>query len=223
MLNLEELLYPGTTDSPRSRTFLKEERRKFDRTRVERKVPHNYVSYVDKESEKWLIAQLPCFRSRLHRRRRQRQPDRRKLLLAGGSAGRDFQLYSRCRPCVSIALRNKEELLIGVVYEVCRDECFYAWKGSKAYLDGREIHVSDVSDLDKAFIDLGFPYNSDAYRPVPPPGRPVIRFRRRNAPDGSGGCRSLLYRRRTFRSAYRSLDRLPGYSGRRPDPDASRR
>ena len=68
--------------------------------------------------------------------------------------------------CVSIALRNKEELLIGVVYEVCRDECFYALKGSKAYLDGREIHVSDVSDLDKAFIDLGFPYNSDAYRPV---------------------------------------------------------
>ena len=29
-----------------------------------------------------------------------------------------------------------------------------------------EIHVSDVSVLDNAFIALGFPYNSDAYRPV---------------------------------------------------------
>lgn len=43
---------------------------------------------------------------------------------------------------------------------------FYAVKGGKAYLDGNEIHVSDVSVLDNAFIALGFPYNSDAYRPV---------------------------------------------------------
>lgn len=27
-----------------------------------------------------------------------------------------------------------------MVYEVCRDECYYAWKGSKVYLDGKEIH-----------------------------------------------------------------------------------
>ena len=46
------------------------------------------------------------------------------------------------------------------------DECFYAVKGGKAYLDGNEIHVSDVSVLDNAFIALGFPYNSDAYHPV---------------------------------------------------------
>ena len=67
---------------------------------------------------------------------------------------------------MSIALRNRKELLLGVVYEVCRDECFYAVNGGKAYLDGNEIYVSDVSVLDKAFIALGFPYNSDAYRPV---------------------------------------------------------
>lgn len=32
-----------------SATFLKEERRKFDRNLVEEKSAHNYVSYVDKE------------------------------------------------------------------------------------------------------------------------------------------------------------------------------
>lgn len=67
---------------------------------------------------------------------------------------------------VSIALRDREELLLGVVYEVCRNECFYAWKGSKAYLDGKEIRVTDVAVLDKAFVALGFPYDSDHYRPV---------------------------------------------------------
>ena len=95
MLNLEELCTQVQQIAREAGTFLKEERRKFDRTRVEEKSAHNYVSYVDKESEKWLCL---ASRSRLHRRRRQRQPDRRKLLLAGGSAGRDFQLYSRCRP-----------------------------------------------------------------------------------------------------------------------------
>lgn len=58
---------------------------------------------------------------------------------------------------VSIALRDREELLLGVVYEVCRNECFYAWKGSKAYLDGKEIRVTDVAVLDKAFCCAWFP------------------------------------------------------------------
>ncbi len=32
--------------------FLRDERQKFDRERVEEKSAHNYVSYVDKESER---------------------------------------------------------------------------------------------------------------------------------------------------------------------------
>ena len=41
-----------------SATFLKEERRKFDRNLVEEKSAHNYVSYVDKESERQIIEAL---------------------------------------------------------------------------------------------------------------------------------------------------------------------
>ena len=33
---------------------------------------------------------------------------------------------------VSIALLQGREVLIGVVYEICADECFYAWKGGGA-------------------------------------------------------------------------------------------
>ena len=52
--------------------------------------------------------------------------------------------------CVSIALRNREELLLGVVYEVCRNEYYWARRGGKAYLNGEEIHVSSIAELDKA-------------------------------------------------------------------------
>ena len=51
MLNLEELCTQVQQIAREAGTFLKEERRKFDRTRVEEKSAHNYVSYVDKESE----------------------------------------------------------------------------------------------------------------------------------------------------------------------------
>ena len=36
-------------------------------------------------------------------------------------------------------------------------ECFYAWKGSKAYLNGNEIHVSDKKRLRDSLLITGFP------------------------------------------------------------------
>ena len=66
--------------------------------------------------------------------------------------------------CVSIALRSRTELLLGVVYEVCRDECFYAWKGGKAFMNGEEIHVSSVEDIQDAFVITELPYNHLQYK-----------------------------------------------------------
>lgn len=169
MVNLEHLCTGVRKIALEAGLFLQEERRKFDRERVEEKSAHNYVSYVDKESERRLVEALTAL-----------LPEAGFIAEEGSGALRDEEYCWLVDPldgtsnyihdiapyCVSIALRNREELLLGVVYEVCRGECFYAVKGGKAYLDGEVIHVSDVSELDKAFIALGFPYNSDAYRPV---------------------------------------------------------
>lgn len=169
MLNLANLCTEVQQIARQAGQFLKDERRKFDRERVEEKSAHNYVSYVDKESERRLIEQL----SRL-------VPEAGFIAEEGSGSltdepycwvidpldGTSNYIHDMAPYCVSIALRNQEELLLGVVYEVCRDECFYAYKGSKAWMNGNEIHVSDVADLDRAFIALGFPYNSDAYRPM---------------------------------------------------------
>lgn len=169
MLNLENLCTEVQQIARQAGAFLREERCKFDRARVEEKSAHNYVSYVDKESEKWLIGRLSALLPEagfIAEEGSGSLTDETYCWLVDPLDGTSNYIHDLAPYCVSIALRNKEELLLGVVYEVCRDECFYAWKGSKAYLDGQEIHVSDVSTLDKAFIALGFPYNSDAYRPV---------------------------------------------------------
>ena len=62
--------------------FLRNERQKFDRERVEEKSAHNYVSYVDKESERRLVEQLSTL-----------LPDGRGVLLGDRSARRNLQLY----------------------------------------------------------------------------------------------------------------------------------
>jgi myo-inositol-1(or 4)-monophosphatase len=73
---------------------------------------------------------------------------------------------------VSIALLQGKEILIGVVYEICADECFYAWQGGGAYLEVKSGEVKSEKlkvssqQIQDALICLQLPYNSDAYKPV---------------------------------------------------------
>ena len=59
---------------------------------------------------------------------------------------------------ISVALKRKDDLVLGVVYELNMDEMFYAWEGSQAYLNGKEIIVSTTSKLENSLLGTGFPY-----------------------------------------------------------------
>ncbi len=59
---------------------------------------------------------------------------------------------------VSIALAYKNEIVLGGVYDVCKDELFLARKGKGATLNGKKIHVSRVNKLENALLVTGFPY-----------------------------------------------------------------
>jgi myo-inositol-1(or 4)-monophosphatase len=68
---------------------------------------------------------------------------------------------------ISIALMENDELVIGVVYDPVQDECFSAWKGGPAQLNGKTIRVSARGNLSQALVATGFPYTDftllDAY------------------------------------------------------------
>jgi myo-inositol-1(or 4)-monophosphatase len=59
---------------------------------------------------------------------------------------------------VSIALSYKGEIICGVVYAPLLDEFFVAEKGKGAYLNGKEIKVSNIKTLIKSLVVTGFPY-----------------------------------------------------------------
>ncbi len=68
--------------------------------------------------------------------------------------------------CVSLGLEHRPHgvspdqdgtLVAGVIYDPMRDELFTAERDRGAWLDGKPIHVSRVSELGEALVATGFP------------------------------------------------------------------
>jgi len=61
--------------------------------------------------------------------------------------------------CASVARTRKEEVLAAAIYDVTRDELFYAQKGKGAFLNGKRIRVNPVDKLGQSIIITGFYYD----------------------------------------------------------------
>ena len=148
----------------RAGEFIAEQRLTFSYDKVEQKGQHDLVSYVDKEAEKMVVADL-----------RNILPEAGFITEEGTieqASGQRFRwiidpldgttnfIHGLPPYCVSLALMEGDELVVGVVYEVFSKECFYAWKGSKAYLDGREIHVSTIDRFENTLTAVGLSHAS---------------------------------------------------------------
>jgi myo-inositol-1(or 4)-monophosphatase len=60
--------------------------------------------------------------------------------------------------CVSIAIRHRDALAHGVVYDPIRNELFTASRGRGAFLNDRRIRVSKCTRLGDALVGTGFPF-----------------------------------------------------------------
>lgn len=66
--------------------------------------------------------------------------------------------YARQLPIfsVSIACTRRGQPLVGIVYDPLRDECFFAERGSGAFLNGTRMRASRVASLERAVIGFEF-------------------------------------------------------------------
>jgi myo-inositol-1(or 4)-monophosphatase len=168
MLELKKLTEEVCAIARSCGAFQKEERRRFNRDCVESKHSHDYVSYVDRESEKRLVKALghllPEAGFITEEGTTAAYTDEQYCWVVDPLDGTTNYIHDNAPYCVSIALRSKHQLLVGVVYEVCRDECFYAWQGGGAWLNGGRISVSKVESPNDAFVITELPYDSEAYK-----------------------------------------------------------
>ncbi|MBL7111444.1 MAG: inositol monophosphatase [Bacteroidales bacterium] len=143
--------------------FIENERKHFTESNIESKGLHNYVSYVDKTAEHKIVEGLKIL-----------LPDA-GFIAEEGTVDAELKKYNWIIDpldgttnfihglppyAISIALMEDQEVILGIVYEICFKERFYAWKGSKAYLNGKEIHVSKADKVSNSLIATGFPYTN---------------------------------------------------------------
>lgn len=141
--------------------FIRKERQHFDIEKVEHKGFNDLVSYVDKEAERQIVEKLARilpeagFITEEGTNSTQAEVFNWVIDPLDGTTNfiHGLPVYS-----VSIALMDREELILGVVYEVNRHECFYAMKGGGAFCNDTRIKVSPAPDLSASLIATGFPY-----------------------------------------------------------------
>jgi len=61
--------------------------------------------------------------------------------------------------CITIGVEHRGEIVAGGTWSPATDELFLAESGSGATRNGERIHVSRCSDLDRALVVTGFPYD----------------------------------------------------------------
>ncbi|MBI3521201.1 MAG: inositol monophosphatase [Bacteroidetes bacterium] len=142
--------------------FIRAERKTFSYNRVEIKGLNDLVSYVDKTSEQLLVEKLAviCPQAGFIVEENTLSGTKEYNWIVDPLDGTTNFIHGI--PCfaISIALEHQGHILAGVVYEVAQNECFWAYKGGGAYLNGEKIQVSERQTLADSLIATGFPiYN----------------------------------------------------------------
>ncbi len=131
---------------------------------AELKAEYDYVSAADRESE---AAILEVVRGRF--------PDHEILAEESGrlgASGAEFEWlidpldgtsnFLQGLPvfAISIACRRAGRTEVGLVLDPLRDTLFTATRGGGAFLDGRPIRVSELTDAEGSFVATGYPFRA---------------------------------------------------------------
>ena len=143
--------------------FIKKEAESFDLSRIEHKGMNDLVSYVDREAEKQLIAKLKaltpdCAFFSEEDENNKSITDKPLHWIIDPLDGTTNFLHGLPIYAISVALMHENELVVGVIHELNRDECFYCWKGGGAYCNEQKIQVSPIKELSESLLGTGFPY-----------------------------------------------------------------
>jgi len=140
--------------------FIHKEVDKLRTSDIEIKGIHNFVTYVDKVSEERLMKGLSGILPGTGFIAEENPGLELKELnwIIDPLDGTTNFIHGVPVYSISIALMEKNEIILGVILEINRNECFYTWKGSASFLNGKQIRVSETDRLTDSLLATGFPY-----------------------------------------------------------------
>ncbi|MBN8701688.1 MAG: inositol monophosphatase [Bacteroidetes bacterium] len=143
--------------------FIKQQRITFNESKVEFKGGNDLVSYVDKTAEEQLVKYLQLLLPEAGFITEENTIDKKgdvyNWIIDPLDGTTNFVHGLPCY-CVSVGLAKNNKPILGVIYEINLDECFYAWEKGGAYLNNKVISVTNTLSLSKSLIATGFPYDS---------------------------------------------------------------
>lgn len=141
--------------------FIKEETGKFSVSDIETKSLNSFVTYVDKTAEEKIVNGLLSILPESGFITEEETITRKGLVynwIIDPLDGTTNFIHKVPLFAISVALTENEETVVGIVLEINSNECFFTYKGGKAFLNDKVISVSDAGGVSDSLIATGFPY-----------------------------------------------------------------
>jgi myo-inositol-1(or 4)-monophosphatase len=159
-MDIEKLTYRVCDLAVEVGEFLKQEVLKLRTSDIQSKGLHNYVTWVDQESERRLVEKLSDLlpgSGFIAEENPALVPGEFTWVVDPLDGTTNF-IHGVPLYCISIGLMHLDETILGIVYEPNLNECFYTWKSAPAYLNREVIHVSQTPSINESLFATGFPY-----------------------------------------------------------------
>jgi myo-inositol-1(or 4)-monophosphatase len=127
---------------------------------IQSKGLHNYVTYVDQESERRIVERLSQILPGcgfIAEENPALMPDEHTWVIDPLDGTTNF-IHGVPLYCISIGLMHRDDTIMGMIYEPNLNECFYTWKSAPSFLNGEIIHVSQSGKVSESLLATGFPY-----------------------------------------------------------------
>jgi myo-inositol-1(or 4)-monophosphatase len=144
-------------------SYVRNEIKRIEKDKIQNKGINDFVTYVDKTSEKKLVGELakilPEAGFIAEENNRLKRKDHYNWVIDPLDGTTNF-IHGIPIFSISIGLMLHDEIVSGVVFEPNQQECFYAWQHGGSFLNGQQILVSKAGSLADSLIATGFPYSN---------------------------------------------------------------
>lgn len=144
---------------------------RIDNIKIEEKKPNDYVTEIDQRAEQEIIAQIhknyPTH-SIIAEESGQVDADQEYVWIIDPIDGTRNFIHGFPHFAVSIAIKHKNKIEHGVIYDPFKQELFTTSRGKGAYLNDRRIRVGTRKQLNTCLLGTGFAYrhqNENAAEP----------------------------------------------------------
>ena len=127
-----------------------------EKLQVSKKGPHDFVTKTDKHVEKILIEELSKIKKNYSFLTEEtgviKNKDKENIWIIDPIDGTTNFLHGIPHFAISIALKSKDELLSGLIFDPIKDEMFFAEKDKGAFLNNQRLRVSNKNSLEECLF-----------------------------------------------------------------------